>query len=381
MKWFNPQALSAQKYSLQEENAFKRLHQNEGGFISDEEKNWWKNTSQNFFLNLMHEEDKNNSKNFLFSYPSLEPKNLIHSFSKFISVSEQCIEVTCGSSQAFDLIALSCFKAGKKIAIPKPSFSLYSNLAKLYECQLVSIELENFQYTEKCLLSDEVLKADVVIVCTPNNPTGTVCSSNWLVRLCEQSKGLVVVDEAYFDFVMPGSMHRGFLMESLSAYVQQFKNLIVVRTLSKAHSAAGLRLGFLISCKENIQVFKAIRPPYSIPFLTEYFGEKLISEGSVFLKKRVEFINHSRTRIEDKLTSMNKICVHTFSLANFVFFKVLNSESANAWKEIFTKDFHLNVRFFSNIESSLEGCFRISFATPEDVECVLKALSNIQNKF
>ena len=209
------EALRFRRYTLKENDTGIRLHQNETLGLSDEEK---KEFAQVLSQALLKSESIN-------IYPSLEPTRLLKAYAAALEVPEENIEVTSGSSQALTLLAEALFAPGRRVAVTQPTFSLFANLVRLYGAEVVDIELDSsFSFDPLKLFSAEVLGCQVAIVCSPNNPTGTVCTPEMLLEFADRFSGLLVVDEAYVEFAQNPSK-QSFVKQALRR-----DNVVVLRT-------------------------------------------------------------------------------------------------------------------------------------------------------
>jgi histidinol-phosphate aminotransferase len=336
---FRPEALNFPKYTLNEPSALTRLHQNEILLLDESDR-----------LELADELRRRIKFSEAFNtYPSLEPAELLNAFAQSLNVMPENIEVTAGSSQALTLIAEALFGPQRKIAITAPSFSLYAHLAALYGSSVVGISLgENFEYSPAALFSQEVLDAQVAILCTPNNPTGTALSFETITEFARVFRGVVVVDEAYFEFF---AAQNG---QSCVQWAAGRKNVIVLRTLSKAWAAAGLRVGAMVGHKDVISLFRALKAPYSIAWPSEVLAAYILTRKQSVTQERVSQTVRQVAELEACLRTCGGIDVLASSKANFVFFRT--GRAAELENTLGASGFL--VRRYSS--GRLENCVRIS---------------------
>ncbi|MCA2960218.1 MAG: histidinol-phosphate aminotransferase family protein [Silvanigrellales bacterium] len=326
---FTPAALAAHEYMLFEPAGAGRLHQNEGAPLPSER--------QNEIAEVVARALRDDRT--LHCYPSLRSDRLYAAYAKFLGVPEGNLEITAGSSMGIALLSLGCFAAGRRVAIVTPSFSIYEHYARLQGCEVLPIPLDaRMAYRKESLFSPAVLDADVVLVCTPNNPTGGLLPAAWARELCDRARGLVVVDEAYIEFATEA--------ESLAPEAQHRENLVVLRTLSKAWGLAGLRLGALVSSEANAKVFRALKPPYAFSFLSEVVGAHVLEHWGDILDQRVKYTRLARAQMESVLLSFAHAGVETFeSHANFVCFR---HRSVREWERVLREDDNLLIRVYGS---------------------------------
>jgi histidinol-phosphate aminotransferase len=308
---FRREALRFPRYTLKENDTGIRLHQNETLGLSDEEK---KEFAQVLSQALLKSESIN-------IYPSLEPTRLLKAYAAALEVPEENIEVTSGSSQALTLLAEALFAPGRRVAVTQPTFSLFANLVRLYGAEVVDIELDSsFSFDPLKLFSAEVLGCQVAIVCSPNNPTGTVCTPEMLLEFADRFSGLLVVDEAYVEFAQ-NPLKQSFVKQALRR-----DNVVVLRTLSKAWAAAGLRVGAMVSHKDNIALFRALKPPYSIAWPSEVLACHVLEHKVEPTRARIARTVEQKNSLMRLLSECSLVEMQADSQANFVFFTTPKAE-------------------------------------------------------
>lgn len=171
--------------------------------------------------------------------------------------SEQCMFLN-GSDQGIDLVIRSCCSEGSEIIIPHPTFAMYEQAAKTE-----GLVIKNPYFTfEKGFPTEEVLatispKTSLVVFSNPNNPTGTLISRETILTVAEKAPNVaMLVDECYFEFMDPAT--------TVKDELARLPNIFLTRTFSKTWGMASLRLGYLLSAKENIDALTSVRGPYDI---------------------------------------------------------------------------------------------------------------------
>lgn len=353
---FRAEALSFPKYALNEPPARTRLHQNEMLLLTQSEREE--------LISVLARSAENGSA--INTYPSLQPERLLTAFARSLNVSPDNIEVTAGSSQALTLLAEALFAAGRRVAITAPSFSLYAHLARLYGSDVTPIDLdENFEFSPRNLFSAQVLESDVAIICSPNNPTGTTLSYETILEFADQFKGVLVVDEAYFEFFAP----RGGV--SCVGLATHRNNVIVLRTMSKAWAGAGLRVGAMVAHRDVMSIFSALKPPYSIAWPSEVMAAYLLSEKAEETAVRVQTTISQLDELQAALKGLGAVECLADSKANFVFFKT--SQAARLEDSLVQKGFL--IRRYSG--GRLNDCVRISMPPSEYFESLKTSLLEV----
>ncbi len=174
-------------------------------------------------------------------YPDFDPKELLEKLAAFSGWRADGILVGNGSNELIEALLLATVGPGTRVAIPEPTFTLYALLTTILGGEPVRVRLTpELQYDAAAIAQARRQSvAAVTVVCSPNNPTGGILTVGEVRRLCEEDGGLVVIDEAYHEFAG----------ESFVPLLETQKNLIVLRTFSKAMGMAGLRVGYLLATR------------------------------------------------------------------------------------------------------------------------------------
>lgn len=265
-----PESRSFKAYHVPQDRGFARMHQNEGALPLGAKA---RNELAREFADVLAQ-DWSAADSGINVYPQLVPFELRQSYADYLGVPPTCVEVFPGSSDALQTIAAGCFRRGSRVAFLEPSFSILHEMVGFWGAEYVPILLDNlFSVLKESLFSEEVLNADVVILCTPNNPTGVVIPPEFVREFVDRAKGLVVIDEAYFEFAKVwDDQHQDFIKLALDG-----ENVVLLRTLSKAWGAAGLRVGALIAAPQWVEFFSRLKHPYAISRPAEILGSYILS--------------------------------------------------------------------------------------------------------
>ena len=223
-------------------------------------------------------------------------------------------------------------------------------------------DAEDFSVDAEALLA-AAADAALVILTSPNNPTGGLVGRALVERLLAETEALVLVDEAYVEFAGEEA--------SLAPLVPGNPRLIVLRTLSKAFALAGLRVGYLVADPAVVDALGAIRQIYSVDVLAQSVALAALGVRDA-LAPVIEDIVAERERLSAGLASLSGVRVWPSS-ANFVLVRV--PRAAEARRRL--RDEHsVLVRDFSSTPG-LEGCLRISVGTRSENDALLDALSTL----
>ena len=278
-------------------------------------------------------------------------------------ITEDTIFIGNGSDEVLDLIMQLVVEPNQHNVLTfKPSYGMYSVLADKNNAELISIPLnEQFELDWDSFESNISGRTQLVFLCNPNNPTGALLDSNRLQRFIKGTNALVVVDEAYIDFART---------ESLIATVNEYPNLIVVRTLSKAYGLAGARLGVAVGNPKIIGWLNRIKPPYNISTPNiELALERLADYSSI--QKEIKTLKDQRAFLVEELNKCNWITRVYESQANFILIKV--DDASKRYQDF------LDAGVVVRNRSSQYGCknmLRITVGNPEENMRVIKLLNS-----
>jgi histidinol-phosphate aminotransferase len=267
-----------------------------------------------------------------------------------------------GDELIFDLL-LAWGGRGRTLLDMPPTFSMYAIDAQSTGTAVVSVpRLPDFSVDEEAVLErvaeDDV---DLVIVSNPNNPTGGLCDESFLIKLIDSTDALILVDEAYFEF----SRH------TMRPHMSRHRNLVILRTFSKAFSLAGMRIGYLLGDAEVVRELTKVRQPYSVDAFSQMVAATVFRERMVF-EQGVSEIMRGRDHLMHGLSIIHGVEVFE-SEANFVLFRV---EHASAlWRDLL-HNYSILVRDFSRTPG-LQDCLRVTVGTAEENKRFLEAVDEV----
>jgi histidinol-phosphate aminotransferase len=297
-------------------------------------------------------------------YPDPLQRDLKAAISQLKGVPTDSLFIGNGSDEAIDLIIrMFCTPAYHNVIIPSPTYGMYQVSAEINDVLVKTVPLSAaFDLDLDATLAAADDRTQIIFLCSPNNPTGNLMTESSVIRLLNEFKGIVVVDEAYIDF--SGS-------ESLVAVLAAYPNLIVLQTLSKAWGLAGLRLGMALAHPEIVAALNKIKPPYNISSLAQETARTVLGKGAA-KDRAVAEILIERARVADALACIDLV-QHVFpSNANFLLVRVRN---AGATYDKLTSQ-HIVVRNRSHI-MRCDECLRITIGTRKENDQLLKALSSL----
>jgi len=223
-------------------------------------------------------------------YPDPQQTLVKEALSKLKGISEEQILLGNGSDEVLDLIfRVFCEPRVDNVIVLPPTYGMYEVLANTNAIELVKIPLvENFQPNVKEIIKGQDAKTKLLFLCSPNNPTANSFDANKIETLIKEFNGIVVIDDAYIDFSIE---------DSWLCRLDEFPNLIVTQTLSKAYGLASIRLGICYASKEIISILNKIKPPYNVNQLTQdvalqslFNQEKVKNEIAIIISERNQLI-------------------------------------------------------------------------------------------
>ncbi len=248
-------------------------------------------------------------------YPDPHQLELKGQLSQIKGVAPKKIFIGNGSDEAIDLIFRVFARPGVDNAVSiAPTYGMYKVAASINDVEIKEVQLgENFELPVEALLDATDENTKIMWICSPNNPTGNQFEEADVVALLERFDGIVVVDEAYIDF----ARGVGFLPR-----LDEFSNLIVLQTMSKAWGMAGLRFGLAYASEEIIRLMDMAKSPYNINVLTQARVAEQLKKG---IDAQVVTIMSERARVIKAFESMDSIEKVFPTDANFVLIRVADA--------------------------------------------------------
>jgi len=247
-------------------------------------------------------------------YPDPQQNLVKEALSKMKGISKEQILLGNGSDEVLDLIfRVFCEPREDNVIVLPPTYGMYEVLANINAIELVKIPLvENFQPNVKEIVKCQDAKTKVLFLCSPNNPTANSFNASKIETLIKEFNGIVVIDEAYIDFS---------IKDSWLGRLDEFPNLIVTQTLSKAYGLAAIRLGICYASKEIISILNKIKPPYNVNQLTQDVAlQSLLNQEKV--KNNITAIISERNQLIRDLENVEIVEKVYSSDANFLLVKV-----------------------------------------------------------
>jgi histidinol-phosphate aminotransferase len=268
-----------------------------------------------------------------------------------------------GSDEVLDLLfrAFCEPKVDNIITLP-PTYGMYGVLANINAVENREVLLsDNFQPQIEKIISMIDENTKMIFLCSPNNPTGNTFSDESVVYLLQHFKGLVVIDEAYIDFSKK---------ESWMNELDEYPNLVITQTLSKAYGLAGIRLGICYGSAEVISVLNKIKPPYNVNELTQKRALKRLEDREK-INDEIHSIIGQRDELLKVLLNIKFVDKIYPTEANFILIKV--DDANKRYKELIAKGIVIRNR---TTQPLCDNCLRLTIGTEEENKKLMEALQN-----
>jgi histidinol-phosphate aminotransferase len=292
-------------------------------------------------------------------YPEFVPSAMTQTLAKHTGWTPDGILVGNGSNELLQAALLVTLGQGRTVAIPQPTFTLYKLQSTILQATVVTVPLRPADLAyDVDALGKAAETADVTVICSPNNPTGTMLPDGALQHILEKAKGIVLLDEAYHEF--SGQTALGLLANN--------PNLVITRTFSKALSMAGMRFGYMLAHPEIAREIHKAKLPYNVNIFTLTAAQLAIERGDL-MSTAIQSLISERQRLVAELRK--RMGVRTFdSAANFILIR-----TAKIGRDLFNELYAQGVlvRDVSNYPM-LERVLRVTVGTPEQNNRFLAAL-------
>lgn len=277
------------------ENKYK-MDANESPFCLDknEKGEFIKWFSQNENLNL---------------YPDTNSTELRETISVLHNVEAKNVICGVGSDEIIDCICKTFLEVSENVLIPIPTFEMYETFTRLNRGNPIKIELNtDFSLDENLVISKaKEYNAKLIFICSPNNPTGNVVSNDKIKKIASNVDSIVIIDEAYGEFSDTSIINE----------IENFDNIIVLKTFSKAYGLAGARVGYALTNNNLAIALNSVKSPYNLSTLSQKIATFVLKNSEEY-KKRVQFLIEQRQYLFTELSKNANIKIYESS-ANFLY--------------------------------------------------------------
>jgi len=303
---------------------------------------------------------KNLTDEELAAYP--EYSKFKKKLAKFLEIAESNLLLTNATDEAINVVMQTYIEKGDEVIIPYPSFAMFKFYAQAAAAKITEIlYTTNLKFPTKKVLAKINKKTKIIILCNPNNPTGTLIDRKDIELIAEKAKdSIILIDEAYNQFSKQNSI----------TLTEKYDNIIVIQTFSKALGIGGLRLGYIVSNKENIRNIGKVLSPYSVNSAAVRAGEAALKDKD-YIEWYIKEVSKAKKYIYNEFKKMR---IKTYpTTANFFLAKFKNPEVMA--KKLREKGILVRDRSKYPL---LKGCIRITIGTTQQMQQLVKAIKELK---
>lgn len=299
-------------------------------------------------------------------YPEGKNPQLIESIAKYSKVKPEQVIVSNGSDEILLIIAMTYLSKGDEVIIPVPNYEMFSVDATIMGAKIVEVSCDDeLKFDYKNIIKKINSKTKAIYLSNPNTPIGGIFTPEQILKIAKAApKAVIIIDEAYFEYSDI----------TVANLVQDIKNLVVVRTFSKAFSIAGFRLGYCISYKKNIEQIAKVKEllPESVNKFAQVAGIKSLQDLD-YVKKKIASVKLGREFLINQIKRIGLKVYDSFS--NFILIDFGSTKTALKVKDelekvgIFVRD--------RTYKSKLQGCLRFAVPTFSEAKILLNRLKQV----
>lgn len=300
-------------------------------------------------------------------YPEFQPESIINAYAHYAGVKPEQVITTRGADEAIELLIRTFCEPGQdNILINPPTYGMYEVSADTCNVGIIKQQLNANFDPDYSAIKQQLDNVKLVFLCAPNNPTGNLISPDDLIDLLDAARDntIIVCDEAYIEFCPDASQVQ---------LLQQFDNLVILRTLSKAFALASIRCGFALASESVIKLLAKVIAPYPVPEpVAQIASQALSDKGIAIMQDRVALLNAMRTAFIDELNQLPQVLEIFPATGNYLLVRFSDSQkvfSLLGQQGIVLRDFSSKPR--------LENCIRITLGNATEMNSTLAALKTI----
>lgn len=270
-----------------------------------------------------------------------------------------------GSDELIQIIAMALAGSDRTFLAPEPGFVMYRLISRTVNTAYIAVQLnpDDFSLDRNVMLTAiKEHQPELIFIAYPNNPTGNLFDRDTVLEVIKHAPGLVVIDEAY----------HAFARTSFMEYLNEFDNLLVMRTLSKS-GLAGLRLGYLLGKSNWIDELEKIRLPYNINCLSQKTAVFILSHDEI-LTGQAENICRDREVLFQHLSKTENIKVWP-SAANFILFRMVGLDANRVFDGL--KEHGILIKNLNGSHPLLQNCLRVTVGTTQEITAFIEALRQV----
>lgn len=296
-------------------------------------------------------------------YPDKDAHDLCEELSLRNEWPQEGISVANGSNEVLLHLCLAYAGTSRTVLTFEPTYPLHSLIPRMTGAEVVQLARDDFFEVDldAAVATINDRRPEIVMVCSPNNPTGVLEPLPGIEALLAEAPGIVIVDEAYSEFAGSGDSARGLL--------EEHPNLVVTKTFSKAWGLAGARIGYALGHPSLIEGLALVRLPYHLSALSQVTALVALRHANESMRLAAA-VAEERDRIAIELQAMGVKTIP--SHANFVLFEV--DDPPRVWTALLERD--VLIRIYTG-SPGLEHALRVTAGRPRDTEVFLAAMREI----
>ena len=292
-------------------------------------------------------------------YPDFAQTTLREALAIYTGVPMEQIVCGAGLDDVFVAVAMALIDPGDQVIITEPTFGVYRPLFSAHGAEVVNAPLSSdFQLQPDVVLAAITDRTKLIILCTPNNPTGNLFPMDEVERICAEAPCIVAIDEAYVEFSGQTHIH----------LMARFPNVMILRTMSKWAGLAGMRVGYGLAPQELASAFLHVTPPFHNVSVISAAAAIASLDEQDFLLGRVRQICADRDQLTVDLAAIPGL-EPLPSVTNFILVKTPFADARPLVQRIAS----LGVLIRSYGDPILRGYLRVSVGTPEENRAFLAA--------
>ncbi|WP_143872291.1 histidinol-phosphate transaminase [Catenovulum sediminis] len=304
-------------------------------------------------------------------YPDFQPASLIQAYADYAQVEKEQVLASRGADEAIELLIRTFCEDDDQILICPPTYGMYAISAQTCNIRVKKVPLNSDFTLDLPAIEAAKDKVKVVFICSPNNPTGSLVAPQQLKAVLDIFKGqaIVAVDEAYIEYAIE---------TSVASWLNEYDNLAVMRTMSKAFGLAGIRCGYTLANADIIQAMSKVIPPYPISWPVAQIAVQALSanepdSGLVRMQQQLQQTMVQKQRIVEALEKLEYVYEQVPSASNFIMFR---TEKKKALFQTLVEAGIL-IRDYSS-QIMLDNSLRISVGSEAETDALLSVLNEFK---
>jgi histidinol-phosphate aminotransferase len=298
-------------------------------------------------------------------YPDTSYRRLREGLSSYTGFDADQIVVGNGADECLMITAQAFMEYGCQALQSHPTYSYFRVCAEIMGGRVLKIpRKEDFRDDTDAIIAYAGKDTRIIFLCSPNNPTGNLANPSDVEKIAKETDAVVVVDEAYYEYCG----------KTVADLIENYSNIVVVRTFSKAFSLAGCRVGYALAAEETVKQLNMVRPPNSLSVISLELAQTALRNVSI-VRKWVKTVVEERERVKKVLTDKFGLKVYgsagNFLLINFCDYPAKAVHTALMEKGFVTRD----------LTDVVDNCLRITILKRRENNLFLSALKEVLERY